>query len=220
MPRAARLWRSVAPASGKSSRREIRTTSARLMRDVIHGKSPGSARRVGSGATPARVHACVVRIVPPPRSARAARSKSSVSATRWSMRSMAGSTALAGSVRISAESSDSSVSNLRRSASVRWARRRWVRFARRPAIRALCTRSRMTPPAMYHLYRSHAVGVRNLTTLPAGSRRSSSPQRWSWRQSNRSAEALDSTTGMLAGVSPRRIRRPSSAAWRPCLSRL
>ena len=33
----------------------------------------------------------------------------------------------------------------------------------------------MTPAARYHLYRSQAVGVRNLTTLPRGSRASSVP---------------------------------------------
>jgi len=40
------------------------------------------------------------------------------------------------------------------------------------------------------------------------------------RASNMFAWVVSSLTGMLAGVSPRRIRRPISAAWVPCLSML
>ena len=57
----------------------------------------------------------------------------------------------AGSVMNLADSSDSSVSNRKRSASSRRARRRLTRCTRSPAMRALCKTNTVTPATTYHV---------------------------------------------------------------------
>ena len=59
------------------------------------------------------------------------------------------------------------------------------------------------------------VGFRKSTRLPGGKLRSAMPQRSIWRQSNMGASPASGTSGMEAGASPRRTRRPSSAATFP-----